>query len=93
MAKETAQLRANVRGRVQGVSYRAFALSRANSLGLTGYARNKIDGSVDVLAEGPRADLELLLESLRLGPPAARVEQVTFEWYGATGDYDHFEIR
>ncbi len=92
MAKN-AQLRANVRGRVQGVSYRAFVLARANSLDLNGYARNKIDGSVDVLAEGARANLELLLDFLREGPPAARVEQVTHEWYAASGDYDHFEIR
>ena len=55
-----ARLDARVRGRVQGVGYRVFALREAGSLGLDGFVANEADGSVRVVAEGRRADLEAL---------------------------------
>jgi acylphosphatase len=86
-------LKANVRGRVQGVGFRASVQARALKLGLTGYARNQFDGSVDVVAEGERANLETLLEYLHHGPPGARVEQLTHEWWGASGEFHGFDVR
>ncbi|MBK8283523.1 MAG: acylphosphatase [Ahniella sp.] len=71
--------RYRVRGRVQGVSYRAFARSEAQALGLTGHARNHADGSVEVLVIGT-PDALLRLESwLWRGPPAALVDSVELE--------------
>ena len=64
------RLDASVRGRVQGVGYRLFALREAMASGLAGWVANEADGSVRVVAEGPRAGLDALLERLREGPPA-----------------------
>ena len=65
-----------VRGRVQGVSFRAATRARAISLGLAGEARNLSDGSVLVTAFGPEAALDALADWLWQGPPAARVAVV-----------------
>ena len=67
----------NVRGCVQGVAFRACTRELARRLGLTGYARNLADGSVEVLACGEAAALDELGRWLQHGPPAARVDAVT----------------
>jgi acylphosphatase len=74
-----------VSGNVQGVGYRAFAQRKAQELGLSGYAENLRDGRVEVVAEGPREDLEQFLRFLRQGPRLARVDQVEVQWGEATG--------
>jgi len=91
---QPASLRALVRGRVQGVWFRAFAQGRARELGLRGFARNLSDGvTVEVVAEGPRPALEALLAALRVGPPGAYVERVDVSWGEATGGYQGFVAR
>lgn len=87
------RLHARVRGRVQGVSFRYYTLAEARRLGLHGCVRNLPDGSVEVTAEGPRADLEMLLAFVRHGPPAARVAEVQAEWSAASGGLGPFDIR
>jgi acylphosphatase len=82
-----------VRGIVQGVNYRWFTQRHASELHLTGYVRNLMDGSVQVVAEGPRAEIEQLLETLRAGPSAAVVESVDVEWHAPSGEFDRFEVR
>jgi acylphosphatase len=57
-----------VSGRVQGVGYRYFTRKKALELGLSGYAENLSDGRVEVVAEGEKTDLELLIHHLRQGP-------------------------
>jgi acylphosphatase len=69
-------IRCIVTGRVQGVFFRAATQQRAEALGLTGYARNLLDGSVEVLACGQQAALSQLQDWLWQGPAAARVEHV-----------------
>ncbi len=84
-------LRAVVRGRVQGVGFRDYARTRARSLGLTGYVRNLPDGrSVEVVAEGPRHDLERLADDLRRGPSGAHVTAVETDWRTPTGAHPGF---
>jgi len=88
-----AALRAVVRGRVQGVGFRDYVLTRAGYLRLSGYVRNLPDGrSVEVVAEGPRAELEQLLAYLREGPRLARVDAVDADWGEPTGAYDGFGV-
>jgi acylphosphatase len=65
-----------VAGRVQGVFYRASTRQRAQTLGVTGYARNLPDGRVEVLACGPGAAVETLCEWLWQGSPASSVTSV-----------------
>ncbi|MDQ3928364.1 MAG: acylphosphatase [Chloroflexota bacterium] len=92
---ELQTLRATVRGRVQNVGFRMFVLEAARPLNVAGYVRNEYDGSVAVLATGPRVALEQLLAALRRGPAHARVDHVEVEWQpgnpqGLTGS---FEVR
>ena len=68
-----------VSGRVQGVYFRASTAQRARGLGLTGYARNLVDGRVEVLACGEASAVNALCEWLWEGPAAARVEDVRIE--------------
>lgn len=90
---ELASVRAIVYGYVQGVFFRAFVARRANELRLTGYVRNSPEGTVEVLVEGERKQLEKLVDYLKVGPPAARVEKVITNWSEYTGGYSDFSIR
>ena len=65
-----------VRGRVQGVGFRWFVEREAHVLGIAGWVRNNVDGSVEVLAQGTRDQLSGLRSRLREGPRAARVDIV-----------------
>lgn len=72
-------LHVSVRGRVQGVGFRWFVRERARALGLSGWVRNDVDGSVRVYAVGPTGDLQKLRRMLEQGPPAADVGVVRDE--------------
>jgi acylphosphatase len=72
-------LRIIVEGRVQGVGFRAFVAREAGRLGLEGWARNRRDGAVEILAAGPAATLEALVAAARRGPPASRVDGLSVE--------------
>ena len=97
MATETAarqQLRAIVRGRVQGVGFRFFVARTGQRLDLHGHVRNLPDGRrVEVVAQGPRSSLESLVQELHEGPPLALVESVTVMWVTPADDLPAFAIR
>lgn len=80
-------------GRVQGVGFRFFVVREAEGRGLTGWVRNRREDQVEVLAEGPPAQLEDFLTALREGPPLAWVAGMTVEWQEATGEFRSFEPR
>ncbi|MFM9033775.1 MAG: acylphosphatase [Mycobacterium sp.] len=80
-----ARLTAWVHGHVQGVGFRWWTRSRALELGLTGYAGNQPDGRVLVVAQGPRAACEELLELLRGGSTPGSVDTVVAE-FGEAGE-------
>jgi acylphosphatase len=84
--------RYTVVGRVQGVGYRYFALRQAELLGVTGFARNQPDGSVEVVAEGSEDALAALEARLREGPSFAAVSGVESEAVAPRGD-SGFHIR
>jgi acylphosphatase len=63
-------------GRVQGVWFRGATADRARALGLAGWVRNRADGAVEAIFEGPPEAVEAALAFCRTGPPAARVEHV-----------------
>lgn len=65
-----------VRGRVQGVWYRAWTVEQAREIGLAGWVRNRSNGDVEALIEGDPHAVEALLERLWDGPPAARVDHI-----------------
>lgn len=86
------QVHLTVRGRVQGVFFRASAQREAKRLGLTGWVRNRPDGGVEVLAEGEEDELKELIGWANRGPSAARVERVDVRWRSFVGDFFDFRI-
>lgn len=86
------QVQLVVRGRVQGVYFRASAQREARRLGLTGWVKNHRDGSVEITAEGDEEGLKDLVAWAHRGPSAARVERVDLRWRGFSGDYADFRI-
>jgi acylphosphatase len=79
-------------GMVQGVGYRYALQHEARRLGLTGWVRNRGDGSVEAVARGSRQAVDALAAWSRRGPPAARVTDVTTT-AAAEHDDEGFEIR
>ena len=81
-----------VKGRVQGVGYRAFAFRVASQRGLSGGVRNLDDGRVELEVEGSKEQIVLLIEEAKIGPPASRVTAVEVEWSPATGRFSDFQV-
>lgn len=65
-----------IEGRVQGVGYRAWMVREARRLGLSGWVRNRPDGSVEAVVAGPEPAVQALLTACRRGPVAARVDRI-----------------
>ncbi len=82
-----------MRGRVQGVGFRATTFDEARRLGLAGWARNRVDGSVEVMAEGPDPQLRLFLDYLHHGPRGAHVTAVNEDWSEEQGAPMPFQIK
>ncbi len=82
-----------ISGMVQGVGFRYFAYREALALGVEGYVKNLINGNVEVFAEGPRDQLERLIEILNQGPRFGEVDKVEVEWHDYKGRYDTFFIE
>lgn len=83
-----------VRGKVQGVFFRATTAETARGLGLSGWVRNSPDGSVEVMVKGEEEKLKELMEFCHKGPPLARVTEVLVEEIRDPGDLPHpFAIR
>ncbi|MGO9063023.1 MAG: acylphosphatase [Candidatus Binataceae bacterium] len=93
MAADKAQVRMVVSGRVQGVGFRYAAIREAQGLGLTGWVRNLPGGRVEILAEGWRKNLGMLVAWAHQGPAAAQVGAVEVEWSDYEGKLQGFEVR
>ena len=87
------RLHAVAHGMVQGVNFRAYTQREAARLRLTGWVRNQWNGTVETVAEGPRAALEEFERTLQRGPPAALVDAVDVTYSEATGEFGGFNIR
>lgn len=72
-------IQVRIYGRVQGVWFRGWTVTEATTLGLTGWVRNRADGSVEALFVGSLADVETMIAKCGDGPPGARVDEVTRE--------------
>lgn len=81
-----------VRGRVQGVYYRASAQREARQYGLTGWVKNRSDGSVEMVVEGEEDAVKDFLSWAQQGPSTARVEKVETRWRSYTGEFTDFRI-
>jgi acylphosphatase len=82
-----------VRGRVQGVAFRAYTVREARRLGLAGWVRNLPNGCVELVAQGEQRDLETLEAWCHQGPPRASVSDVETQWLDSAGDLGPFSVR
>ena len=90
------QVRAKVLldGRVQGVGLRYYTQEKATGLGLTGFVRNLTDGRVEVVFEGPTAQVEALLTWFQAGlAPWARVDTIALRYEYPEGRFDDFSVK
>jgi acylphosphatase len=81
-----------VKGKVQGVGYRAYAARVASKRRLCGGVRNLDDGRVELEVEGPKDQILTLIDDLKIGPPASQVANVEVEWHPATGRFIDFQV-
>jgi acylphosphatase len=86
------RLEAVVGGRVQGVGFRWHVERTANDLSLAGWVKNDPEGTVRLVAEGPKEKLDELLRALRKGPAFARVDFVDAKWFPGNGEFKSFQI-
>jgi len=80
-----------ISGRVQGVAFRFYTQRKARELGVTGWVRNRRDGSVETMVQGSAGAVESMIAWARRGPPSAVVAEVKIA--DGTGDYADFETR
>jgi acylphosphatase len=93
MPQKKVRLHAIILGLVQGVGFRMFVFEQADSLQLTGWVRNLLDGTVELVAEGPRPLLDTFIMRIENGPRGAYIEEIKINWLEATGEFPSFEIR
>lgn len=86
------RVRLTISGDVQGVGYRAWARQVARELGLVGWVKNRDDGTVEVVTEGLKKDLEELIKQCEQGPEVAWVQGVEVTWEEATDEFVGFEV-
>ena len=87
------RVRLIVTGDVQAVGYRFTAIEVARDLDLVGWVKNNPDGTVEIVAEGPREKLENLIIWSKKGPALARVDNVKIEWQQASVEFNTFEVK
>lgn len=81
-----------ISGDVQGVGYRTWARKQARDLGLVGWVKNREDGTVEVVAEGAKKELEELANRCKRGPDFAWVEKMEAVWEKSTDEFVGFEV-
>ncbi|MGB7291259.1 MAG: acylphosphatase [Thermodesulfobacteriota bacterium] len=82
-----------VEGRVQGVFYRARTIEKARELQLNGWVKNRIDGTVEIVAEGNKQDLERLVDWSQHGPKHAHVTKVEVKWEPFVDEFTDFTVK
>jgi acylphosphatase len=83
-----------VKGRVQGVGFRAHVEYRARQIGgLTGWVRNVGYDTVEAIAEGERGKVDPLIQAMKEGPRGSRVDESNIEWETPTGEFDQFGVK
>lgn len=82
-----------VKGRVQGVGFRAHVEFYGNQMGVTGWVRNVGYDTVEAVAEGERTKVERFIEMMKQGPRGSRVDEARVEWEDATGEFVGFGVR
>ena len=82
-----------VRGLVQGVGFRYFVARNADRFNIRGYVKNLYNGDVEIVAEGERGSIEMLIKEVKVGPRSAQVADCIIEWANPANSFKGFEIR
>lgn len=82
-----------IKGRVQGVFFRASTKDTAERLGLKGWVKNLPDGTVEAVAEGNEDVIQEFINWCRRGPEHANVTDIDLDWQAATGKFENFTIE
>jgi len=90
---ETVRVHVWVRGRVQGVGFRAHVEYYARRIGVSGWVRNVGRDMVEAVAQGTRDETQRFIEMVKQGPRASRVDESRIEWEEADGDLVDFSVR
>lgn len=93
MTEEKKRAHAIISGRVQGVFYRSETQKAASRHNVSGWVKNKRDGTVEAVFEGPENDVSRMLEWCKTGSPQASVENVDVTWEEPTGEFSGFNVR
>lgn len=91
--EEKARAHLIVSGRVQGVCFRAETQRAARTFGVSGWVRNKRDGTVEAMVEGAKKDVISLINWSNTGPSMSRVVKVAVTWQDCRGEFSEFGIR
>ncbi len=81
-----------VYGKVQGVGYRDFVTRSAKEYGMTGWIRNKVDGTVELIAQGTPDDLKEFVEALNEGSVLAKVDSIAVDWRTPVKQFEDFSV-
>ncbi len=92
MTDEREAIQISIKGKVQGVGYRAWAWTEARELRLSGWVRNEADGSVTALLVGRASSVATMVDRLRLGPPGASVTEIVTKQARLNGEPSGFTI-
>jgi acylphosphatase len=87
------QYELNITGRVQGVGYRYFAALKANEMGITGWVKNAVDGSVIIVAQGIEEEIKTYIDYLYIGPTRSRVDQISKVKFNTLSDFNNFSVK
>jgi len=87
------EVRLVIKGKVQGVFYRAWAQRSAVLLGINGFCRNLLNGTVEIVGQGRRGALEEFIQRCYDGPNGAKVESIEVFWRGETETFPSFQVR
>jgi len=95
MPDESRTVRAHVwvKGRMQGVAFRAHVEYYARQIGVTGWVRNVGWDTVEAIVEGARGKVERFIEMMKEGPRASRVDESRVEWEDVTREFNEFGVR
>jgi acylphosphatase len=85
--------RLHIIGTVQGVGFRYFTARTAQQHNVSGWVRNRPDGTVDAVLEGPEASVRQVIDACRQGPSHARVDEVLLEWDDYRGEFTEFAVK
>ena len=90
---EVTSIKVIIKGRVQGVYFRAHTQKTARALNLTGYVKNRSDGSVEAVFQGEKARVQKIMEWCSTGAPSSRVDHVLQQSMDFSPHYQRFDIQ